>query len=253
MDSREDSPEFLDDEESCGGMLENQLQIGDLVEVFVRGKWIEGKIVHISNRALIVEYWIQGVSHRKLYRDFSTLALKGTHLKWNSDIMNSSFFVKDHSLSNFDEFKSPSNSPYSSMSQPSASSGEKRSEEICQEHNSIRQHAAIQRQRSQQLLQKNIQLRQDFDRLCEEFGHLQNQFKQSMELKDVSLSSSTDGLCPHFLKGKCRFKDHCRQSHDILYCVYCQAKLPSNRVASSAHLGKCYKARSAQTSAPLEK
>jgi len=56
-------------------------------------------------------------------------------------------------------------------------------------------------------------------------------------------SETVNGICKHFLRGKCRFREKCRNSHAIDNCVYCNAKLPKSRLAASAHLSKCYKSR----------
>ncbi len=48
-------------------------------------------------------------------------------------------------------------------------------------------------------------------------------------------------LCPHFLRGKCRFKKFCRFSHILTVCPYCREDLPLNRVSASAHLSRCWK------------
>jgi hypothetical protein len=56
-------------------------------------------------------------------------------------------------------------------------------------------------------------------------------------------SETVNGICKHFLRGKCRFREKCRNSHAIDNCVHCNAKLPKSRLAASAHLSKCYKSR----------
>jgi hypothetical protein len=48
-------------------------------------------------------------------------------------------------------------------------------------------------------------------------------------------------ICQHFLKGKCRFRERCRNSHNIPNCIYCSEELPVNRVAASAHLHHCWR------------
>jgi hypothetical protein len=58
-------------------------------------------------------------------------------------------------------------------------------------------------------------------------------------------SETVNGICKHFLRGKCRFREKCRNSHAIDNCVHCNAKLPKSRLAASAHLSKCYKSRHA--------
>eukprot|EP00475_Leptophrys_vorax_P012185 TRINITY_DN185_c0_g1_i1.p1 TRINITY_DN185_c0_g1~~TRINITY_DN185_c0_g1_i1.p1 ORF type:complete len:352 (+),score=84.34 TRINITY_DN185_c0_g1_i1:199-1254(+) len=57
---------------------------------------------------------------------------------------------------------------------------------------------------------------------------------------DVSRSKSEE-FCQHFLKGKCRFRDRCRNSHNVINCIYCNELLPVNRVAASAHLHHCWR------------
>jgi hypothetical protein len=59
----------------------------------------------------------------------------------------------------------------------------------------------------------------------------------------TSDSETINGICKHFLRGKCRFREKCRNSHAIDNCVHCNAKLPKSRLAASAHLSKCYKAK----------
>jgi len=72
-----------------------------------------------------------------------------------------------------------------------------------------------------------------------------------------SASETVNGICKHFLRGKCRFREKCRNSHAIDNCVHCNAKLPKSRLAASAHLSKCYKSRhgggitSVQTESPI--
>eukprot|EP00475_Leptophrys_vorax_P039199 TRINITY_DN703_c0_g1_i1.p1 TRINITY_DN703_c0_g1~~TRINITY_DN703_c0_g1_i1.p1 ORF type:complete len:471 (-),score=118.13 TRINITY_DN703_c0_g1_i1:34-1446(-) len=56
-------------------------------------------------------------------------------------------------------------------------------------------------------------------------------------------SETVNGVCKHFLRGKCRFREKCRNSHAIDNCVHCNAKLPKSRLAASAHLSKCYKSK----------
>jgi hypothetical protein len=57
---------------------------------------------------------------------------------------------------------------------------------------------------------------------------------------DVSRTKSEE-FCQHFLKGKCRFRDRCRNSHNVINCIYCNELLPVNRVAASAHLHHCWR------------
>jgi hypothetical protein len=61
-----------------------------------------------------------------------------------------------------------------------------------------------------------------------------------------SLSSSSSSLeeiivCPYFLQGKCKFKGKCTLLHHIDECPYCHSKMPSGKLASSTHLGRCWK------------
>jgi len=51
----------------------------------------------------------------------------------------------------------------------------------------------------------------------------------------------SDELCRHFLRGKCRYKSNCKFSHKIDNCPYCGERLPSSKVAASAHLSRCSK------------
>lgn len=51
----------------------------------------------------------------------------------------------------------------------------------------------------------------------------------------------SDELCRHFLKGKCRYKSNCKFSHKVDNCPYCGLRLPSSKVAASAHLSRCSK------------
>jgi hypothetical protein len=62
--------------------------------------------------------------------------------------------------------------------------------------------------------------------------------KQQQPQEEESYRSD---LCPHFLRGKCRFKKFCRYSHILSQCPYCQENLPLNRVSASAHLSRCWK------------
>lgn len=52
---------------------------------------------------------------------------------------------------------------------------------------------------------------------------------------------SDNVICKHYLRGKCRFRERCRHSHDIEICVYCNVRLPKSKLAASAHLSRCYK------------
>jgi hypothetical protein len=48
-------------------------------------------------------------------------------------------------------------------------------------------------------------------------------------------------VCPYFLQGKCKFKGKCVLAHQIDECPYCLSKMPSGKLASSTHLGRCWK------------
>jgi hypothetical protein len=71
--------------------------------------------------------------------------------------------------------------------------------------------------------------------------------KNSVSLSTKSISEAGEypetinGICAHFLRGKCRFKEKCRNSHDIHECPYCNSNLPKSRLAASGHLSKCYR------------
>jgi hypothetical protein len=190
-------------------------KVGDGVEVFVQGEWIHAKLVLVSSRSVIAEYLRKDKLFQKLYRNLGEIAPKGTYLVWEEQ---------------FDE-------PVVEVKVPALAQDD------------LIERAQRQRIANQQLVRQQLRLREDFDRLCQEFGKLKMQFESSndpnaakMEFGlGMSLASESEGICPHYLKGKCRFKDKCRQSHDIVYCVYCQAKLPSNKVAASAHLSKCFR------------
>lgn len=58
-----------------------------------------------------------------------------------------------------------------------------------------------------------------------------------------SVPSDDEGLplCLHFLRGKCRQKNKCPNSHNLTSCIYCGEKLPSSKVSASAHLSRCWK------------
>jgi hypothetical protein len=191
--------------------------VGDSVEVFVNGSWIPAKLVLASSRSVIAEYKTSNGIFQKLYRNMENIAKKGTHL--TDEHKSEDFTIQDVSKDIKESIESPKD---------------------------LIERAQKQRIANQQLVRQQLRLREDFDRLCQEFGQLKMQFESSAEPTPSSglnfnLNSESEGICPHFLKGKCRFKDKCRQSHDITYCVYCQAKLPSNKVAASAHLSKCYR------------
>lgn len=213
--------------ETTASMEENSIAssnfiVGDPVEIMVNKSWLPGKLVFVSTRSLIAEYSYMGKTFQKLFRNLQNLSAKGTNLDWDN--------LPD------------TNKLVLSSPEPSITPNLKIN---TQENFYLRQQAEKQRVTNQELVRKNLKLREDFDKLCQEFGELKMQFDTSTltERKEppISFSSDSEGVCPHFLKGKCRFKDKCRNSHDITYCVYCQSKLPSNKVASSAHLGKCYK------------
>jgi len=80
-----------------------------------------------------------------------------------------------------------------------------------------------------------------------ESGEIINESDSTMEshpsfssASDVSRTKSEE-FCQHFLKGKCRFRDRCRNSHNVINCIYCNELLPVNRVAASAHLHHCWR------------
>eukprot|EP00475_Leptophrys_vorax_P027597 TRINITY_DN3934_c0_g1_i2.p1 TRINITY_DN3934_c0_g1~~TRINITY_DN3934_c0_g1_i2.p1 ORF type:complete len:345 (+),score=48.02 TRINITY_DN3934_c0_g1_i2:86-1120(+) len=241
--------------------LENStFKVGDEVEVFTGKRWLSGKLVLVSKRSIIAEYQIAGKTFQKLLRSLENLAEKGTHLDWAESVLSTESISSISSASSPETFPT---SPLTSSQFPSAIIGQSQSPMFGafgslamghnttglkvnpQEHLHLRQQAEKQRVANQELVRKNLKLREDFDRLCQEFGELKMQFDTSVETREQHatrlFTSDSEGICPHFLKGKCRFKDKCRSSHDISYCVYCQAKLPSNKVASSAHLSKCYR------------
>jgi hypothetical protein len=64
---------------------------------------------------------------------------------------------------------------------------------------------------------------------------------QEAQEEDHFLDGFSRDLCPHFLRGKCRFKKFCRFSHILSICPYCKDNLPLNRVSASAHLSRCWK------------
>ncbi len=189
-------------------------KVGDAVEVRVDGgDWIAGKLVLVSSRSVIAEYVLGDKVYQKLYRSVEDLAPRGIHV----------------------------------VMEEKEAQGGKGVEVAMSAPDDLIQRAQRQRIANQQLVRQQLRLREDFDRLCQEFGKLKMQFESSAEPSSAmagfgqSLASESEGICPHYLKGKCRFKDKCRQSHDIVYCIYCQAKLPSNKVAASAHLSKCFR------------
>jgi hypothetical protein len=63
----------------------------------------------------------------------------------------------------------------------------------------------------------------------------------SPRLGDYVYDANGEEICQHFLKGKCRFRERCRNSHNIPNCIYCMEELPINRVAASAHLHHCWR------------
>jgi hypothetical protein len=63
----------------------------------------------------------------------------------------------------------------------------------------------------------------------------------SPRMADVMYDVNGEEICQHFLKGKCRFRERCRNSHNVPNCIYCFEELPVNRVAASAHLHHCWR------------
>jgi hypothetical protein len=58
---------------------------------------------------------------------------------------------------------------------------------------------------------------------------------------DCSNQEDLSQVCPLFLKGKCRYKGRCKMSHHLDICPYCKQDMPSWKLASSTHLGRCWK------------
>jgi hypothetical protein len=50
------------------------------------------------------------------------------------------------------------------------------------------------------------------------------------------------GICPWFLKGKCRYKSKCKLKHHVDICPYCNESMPAGKISASTHLSRCYKA-----------
>jgi hypothetical protein len=217
--------------------LENStFKVGDEVEVYNGKQWIPGKLVLVSKRSIIAEYKLSGKSFQKLFRNLENLAKKCTHLNWDELPLSGG-----HTEPIVPKIAPRVPQAFGLLAaEPLPGLGVNP-----EENHYLRERAEKQRVANQELVRKHLKLREDFDRLCQEFGELKMQFDTSVETREQHASklftADSEGICPHFLKGKCRFKDRCRQSHDIAYCVYCQAKLPSNKVASSAHLSKCYR------------
>eukprot|EP00475_Leptophrys_vorax_P036042 TRINITY_DN60201_c0_g1_i1.p2 TRINITY_DN60201_c0_g1~~TRINITY_DN60201_c0_g1_i1.p2 ORF type:complete len:140 (+),score=32.78 TRINITY_DN60201_c0_g1_i1:783-1202(+) len=55
-------------------------------------------------------------------------------------------------------------------------------------------------------------------------------------------SSRSGDICPHFLKGRCRYKSKCKLQHSATSCPYCHQELPTGKISASTHLARCYKA-----------
>lgn len=69
--------------------------------------------------------------------------------------------------------------------------------------------------------------------------------------KSLDEKRITSDTCLYLIQGKCRFKKHCKASHEMIDCPFCESKLPTYMVSTSAHLRRCFK-KYTGTSSPKE-
>jgi len=71
--------------------------------------------------------------------------------------------------------------------------------------------------------------------------------EQEPSIEEVLGHLEEQGYCRFFLEGRCRFRKKCHLCHELGSCPYCHETLPTHKVSASAHLRRCWRHHSSDS------